>query len=119
MDALRLSFSGPSRYPRDCGTQLIDRYKEGPRPREDQILGTGPVGELAGDGLPHPVAHGYHPDTGQTFRFGLEAAAEPASLRAHLDDRDAAQLGEDSAAALVQQLAAAQPGPELDEKWSR
>jgi hypothetical protein len=49
MDALRLSFLGPSKDPRDCGKQLIDRYKEGSRLREDQILGTRTVGELAGD----------------------------------------------------------------------
>jgi hypothetical protein len=36
--------------------------------------------------------------------FGLEAAAEPASLIAHLDDLDAAHLGEDPTAAQAQQL---------------
>jgi hypothetical protein len=62
------------------------------------------------------VGHGYHSDTGQALGFGLEAAPEPAGLIADLDDLDPAQLGEDAAAAQPKQLAAAQPGTDLDEE---
>jgi hypothetical protein len=85
-------------------------------PREDQILRTGPAGQLAGDRLPDLVAHGHRPDAGQALGFGLEAAAEPAGLIADLDDLDPAQLGKDPAATQAQQLPAAQPGADLDEE---
>jgi hypothetical protein len=78
-----------------------------PRSGEDQVLRSTAVGELAGDGLADLVAHGHHSDAGQAFGFGFEVAAEAARLIADLDDFDAAQLGEDAAAAQPQQLAAA------------
>jgi hypothetical protein len=51
-----------------------------------------------------------------SFWFGLEAAAEAAGLIAHLDHLNARQLREDPAVAQAQQLAAAEPGPHLDEE---
>jgi hypothetical protein len=87
-----------------------------PGAREDEVLGLGAAGELAGDRLTDPMAHRHHSDDGQGLGFGLEAAAEPAGLIADLDDLDAAELGEDPATAQAQQLAAAQPGPDLDEE---
>jgi hypothetical protein len=51
-----------------------------PGPGENQVLGPGGVGELAGDGLADLVAQGHHPDAGQALGFGLEAAAEPTGL---------------------------------------
>jgi hypothetical protein len=86
------------------------------RAREDQVLGSGTGSELAGDCLPDLVGHGHYANAGQAFWFCLEAAAEPTGLIADLDDLDAAQLGEDSAAAQAQQFTAAQPGPDLDEE---
>jgi hypothetical protein len=84
--------------------------------REDQVLGAGTAGQLAGDRLADLVAHGHHAHAGQALGLGLEAAAEPAGLIGDLDDLDPGQLGEDAAAAQAQQLAAAQPGPDLDEE---
>jgi hypothetical protein len=90
-----------------------------PRAREDQVLGPGAAGELAGDGLADLVAHGHHPDAGQALGFGLEAAAEPAGLIAHLDDLDAAQLGEDPAAAQPGSSPLRSPVPTWIKRWSR
>ena len=46
----------------------------------------------------------------------LKPRAEPTGLIADLDHLDAAQLGEDPAAAQAQQLAAAQPGADLNKE---
>src|SRR5215211_221962 len=85
-------------------------------PGEDQVLGTGAGGELAGDRFADLVAHGHHAHAGQALGLGLEAAPEPAGLIADLDDLDAAQLREDPAAAQPQQLPATQAGADLNEE---
>ena len=87
-----------------------------PGPGGDQVLGVGAASQLAGDRLADPVTHGHHAHAGQALGFGLEAAAEPTGLIAHLDHLDPLELGEDPSAAQAQQLAAAQPGADLDEE---
>jgi hypothetical protein len=101
---------------RERGSGAAGDAVAAPGPGEDQVLGAGAIFELAGDGLADSVAHGHHAHAGQALGFGLEAAAEPAGLIANLDHLDAAQLREDPAAAQAQQLAAAQPGADLDQE---
>ena len=72
--------------------------------------------EAGGDSLTDLLTHGHYADAGRALGFGFEAAAEPASLIADLDNLDAPQLRVDAAATQPEQLAAAQPGADLGEE---